>query len=162
VTPLPSLLADLLGTPFLFRESAKNFASWTAAANLLAHWQWDSVDFAFTYDRSISNANLLNKPADTQTFKLSASRLLGSSASLTGSLLYGQNRFFSVQNYRRLDQGTVTVSLSRPLVTGLDLSVFASYARLLRGIGASSSLDHVQGGIRFIYHVPRVQPVRER
>ena len=158
VIPLSPVLADLLGKPALIRAASRSSASWTGSANLLTHWQWRQVDFGFSYNRSITNNNLLSRPANTQSFTLSLGRQLGKSATLSGNIVYQQHKFFTLRDSDRLDQGTLRVNFARKLFAGLDFSIFANYSKLLKGTEWSSLFDHAQGGIRLTYHLPRVRP----
>ena len=158
VIPLSPVLSDLLGTPALIRDNSLSFSSWTGSANLLTHWQWRKVDFGFTYDRGITNNNLLSRPADTQSFGLSLGRQFGKSAFLSGNAVYQQHEFFTLRDADRIDQGVLRVIFSRKLFAGLDFSMFANYSKLLQEAKRSFLFDHAQGGIRFTYHLPRVRP----
>jgi hypothetical protein len=85
-------------------------------------------------------------------------RLLGRSTSVFGSIIYQQSDFFTMQDVRRLDQGVLVANLSRPLIAGLDLSVFINYSKLFRGVERSFLFDHLQGGVRLSYQFPRMRP----
>jgi hypothetical protein len=156
--PLAPVLADLLGTSSLIRPGSRFFAAWTGSANLQSHWQWRKVNFGLGYDRSISNSNLLGRPAQAQNVTLTLGKLLGRSTTLSGSVSYGQNRFFNIVNYTRLDQGVLAVQLARPLFAGLDLSMFYNYSRLLKGVQRSAPFEHMRAGVMLTVRLPRVRP----
>jgi hypothetical protein len=156
--PLGSVLATLLDTPSIVRSSSSFYSAWTGDANLLTHWQWEKVNFNLRYGRSISINNLLGRPANTQSLTLNIGRQFGRATLFSASVSYSQSKFFNLQDPIRIDSGTARAELSRPLGSGLDFSIFADYSRPFRGIAPSLRFDHLQGGIRLTFHLPRVQP----
>jgi hypothetical protein len=158
VISLSPVLADMFGTPTLLRRDSRFFASWTGSANLLTHWQWRRVNFGFVYARSITNNNLLGSPANTQSFTVTIGRLLGRSTRAFVSMVYQQNDFITFKDSHRLDQGVVVATVSRPLIGGLDLSIFFNYAKLFKGVERPFLFDHMQGGVRLSYQFPRMRP----
>lgn len=156
--PLSPTLSDLLGTPFLLRNGSRSFSSWIGGANLLTHWQWKKVNFGVTYDRSITNSNLLERPAQTQSVTFNAGRQLGKFAIISGSVVYQQNKFFTLQNVGRIDQGVVVVEFSRRLASGLNFSIFYNGTRLLKGAVGPITLDNTRTGIRLSYQFPSMRP----
>jgi hypothetical protein len=157
VIPLSPLLTEIFGTPALSRDDSRFVAFWTGAANLLSHWQWQKVNISFGYNRSISANNLLGRPAQTHALELDLGRLLGRSTFVSGYISYARSDFYTLKDSRELDQGTARVSLSRPLVGGLDFSIFVNYSRLFRGVENTSLFNHLQGGVSFVYQLPRVR-----
>ena len=154
--PLSPVLANLLGRPALFRDASRSTSFWMGSANVATNWQWNRVNFGLAYNRSVSNTVRFGGASKSESVVLNLGRRLTRRTVLSVSVSHIRNQLLAIQNAPRLDQQAIHGTLTRQLSSGLDLSLFFSYSRLLTPVPRSLGFIQNQFGIRFMYHFPRM------
>ena len=162
--PLSPVLANLLGTPTLIRDTSVTFLSWGWNGETSLSKQWGRARLGLGYGRGISAQNALRSVSKSDSLALSLGREIGRTASISGSASYSRNSFITFQDIGKLDQASGTINLSRRITSMMDLSLFASYSKLLRRnsqgpafIGPTEYQGYGHFGMSFVFHFPRVE-----
>ena len=151
---LSPILSNLLGKTALTRDVSQYSLAWFGNVSFLTNWQ--RIQFALEYSRSLSDMNLLSMAATSDNIMLSMGRQIGRTTTISGSVNYSRNQFAATRDVGRLDQSFFALNLTRRLSSTMDFSVFFTYAKLLTPVQQPIFLNHNQFGIRFVYHLPRV------
>ena len=154
--PLSPVLANLLGRPALFRDASRSMSFWMGSAAVATNWQWNRVNIGLSYNRSVYNTVAFGGASKNETVGLSLARRLTRRTNLSVSVSYMRNQLIAIQNAPRLDQQAIRGTLTRQLNSGLDLSLFFSYSRLLTPAPRSLGFNQNRFGLRFMYHFPRM------
>jgi hypothetical protein len=156
--PLSPVLANLLGTPTLFRDSSRSFLTlgWNGAISLSKRWEQTSIGIG--YSRGISSRNALSSVSKSNAASVSLGRRIGQGiANISASASYIRSEFITLQNVGRFDHASGTISLSRQIASGMDFSIFARYSRLLTSAHEAVYAGRAHYGINFVFHFPRVR-----
>jgi hypothetical protein len=154
--PLSPVLASLLGTPSLVRDTSASFFSvgWNGVTSFTK--SWERTQFGIGYSRGITTLNALNSTSKSDSLSLNLGTQLGRSASISGSASCLRSEFLSVQNLGKLDQAAANMSFSRRLTSMMDFSLFANYTKLLGSAAYTNYDGYGQFGVHFVFHLPRV------
>jgi len=154
--PLSPVLANLLGTPTLLRDTSLSFLSlgWNGTVGFSK--QWERTHFGIGYSRGVSALNALSSVSRSESASLTLGRQIGRVASVSGSASYGRHDFIALRDVGRFDQASATLSVSRRLTSTMDLSLFANYSKLLTSSRGTAYEGHGRFGINFVFHFPRV------
>ena len=155
--PLSPVLANLLGTPTLFRDFSRSSLTLGWSGDISLSKQWQGTNFNLGYSRAISNRNALSRVSESKGASISLGKQIGRGvANVSGSASYIRHAFIALQNVGRFDSASGTIRLSRRISSGMDLSLFAGYTRLLTSTRQTVYGGRAHYGIRFVFHFPRV------